>query len=89
MKHAIKRAIVPAVVTGLIAAVVLGTPELVTLGILTAVGFVSAVVGVLAFWRLASVGSWSPSKQRAGVWLAASVAAPAGCLVILAPVIFR
>jgi uncharacterized membrane protein YvlD (DUF360 family) len=89
IKHAIKRAFVPAAVTGVVAAAILGTPELITLGILTAVGFVSAVIGVLTFWRLAPVDSWNPSKQRAGIWLAACVAAPAGCLLILAPAMVR
>lgn len=89
MKHVIKRAIGPAAVTGLLAPAILGAPELIVFVILAVLGFVSAVAGILVFWRVADVGGWSPGNQRAAIWLAASVAAPAECLVLLAPGIFR
>ncbi len=89
MRHNIRRALVPAVVSSLVATATIGTPELITSGILAVLGFVSAVVGVLVFWRIAGVAAWSPGKQRISVWLAALVTAPAGYLILLAPSIFR
>jgi len=89
MNFAIKKAVVPAAVTAFIAAIILGTPELFTLVILTAAGFTFAVIVVAVFWRLSPISTWPLWKQRLGVWLIAAGAAAAGCCILLAPVIMR
>ena len=89
MKFAIKKAVIPAAVMALVAASILGTPEAITLIILSLAGFVSAMVVLVAFWRLAPIASWVRWKQRVATWLIAAGGAAAGCCVMLAPVIFR
>jgi hypothetical protein len=84
-----KKAVVPAAVMALVAAPVFGTPEAITMIILSLAGFVSAMAVLVAFWRLTPVASWARWKQRAATWLIAAGGAAAGCCVTLAPVIFR
>ena len=80
---------VPAVVTSFIAALILGSPEVITLAILTTAGFIPAMVVLAVFFRLAPLALWPPWKQRVAVWLVAALAAVAGCLLALTPALFR
>lgn len=89
MKSAIKKAVVPAAVMALVLAPIFGTPEAITMAILSLAGFVSAMVVLVAFWRLTPVASWARWKQRVATWLIAAGGAAAGCCVMLAPVILR
>ena len=72
-----------------VAASVIGTPEVITTIILSAAGFIAAVVVVVGLWRLTPVGSWSRWKQRVATWLVAAAGAVAGCFVMLAPILFK
>ncbi len=89
MSTAIKKAVVPAAVMALVAAPSLGTPEAITFIILSLAGFISAMVVVVAFWRLTTVASWAGSKQRVSTWLIAAGGAIVGCGITLAPIFFR
>ena len=89
VKSAIKKAVIPAAVMALVAAPIFGTPEAITSIILSLAGFISAMVVVVAFWRLTPVASWARWNQRLATWLVAACGAAAGCCVMLAPVIFR
>ncbi len=89
MNTAIKKSLIPAAVMALVAAPIFGTPEVITEVILWLAGFISAMVVLVAFWRLAPVASWARWKQRVATWLIAAGGAAVGCCVLLAPVIFR
>jgi hypothetical protein len=92
MIMATKKAIVPAGVGAVIAAMVLGTPEIITLVMLGVAGFASALIAVIAFWMLGPVSSWNALKQQLSIWLIATAAAFAGvegCFILLAPVFPR
>ena len=89
MKVAMKKAVVPAAVMAVVASTVFGTPEAITEMILSAAGFISAMIILVAFWRLTSVASWVPWKQRLAAWLIAAGGAAAGCCVMLVPLLFR
>jgi hypothetical protein len=89
MITAIKKSFVPAAVMALLVAPILGTPEAITMAILSFAGFTSAMIALVAFWRLSPVSSWARWKQRAATWLIAAGGAAAGSCVMLAPVIFR
>jgi hypothetical protein len=89
MSTAIKKALVPAAVMAVLAAPIMGTPEVITEFILTGAGFLCAVVVLVAFWRLTPVPTWAPWKQRVATWLIAAGASVVGCCIALAPAIFR
>ncbi len=89
MKFAIKRTVLPAAVMAVLAAPFFGTPEAITMLILSTAGFISAMALLLAFWRLTPVASWARWKQRVAIWLVAASGAAVGCCVMLAPIIFR
>ena len=89
MKSAMKKAVVPAAVMAVVLAPILGTPEVITMAIPSLVGFISAMVLLVAFWRLTSVPSWPRWKQRVATWLIAAGGAVAGCFLMLLPAIFR
>lgn len=72
-----------------LAAPFFGTAEAITMMILTTAGFISAMVVLLAFWRLTPVASWARWKQRLAIWLVAAGGAAAGCCVMLTPILFR
>jgi hypothetical protein len=84
-----KKAAIPAAVMAVVAAPIFGTPEPVTEIILAFAGFVSAMVVLVAFWRLAPVASWVRWKQQLATWLIAAGGAALGCCIMLAPVVFR
>jgi hypothetical protein len=89
MKHAISKAVIPAAVMALVVAPVFGTPEVITLVILSVAGFFSALAVLVAFWRLAPVALWAPWKQRLATWLIAVGGAAAGCCVMISPIFRR
>jgi hypothetical protein len=89
MKSGIKNAVVPAAVMALVESPIFGTPEAITEIILCLAGFISAMVVLVAFWRLTPVVSWPRGKQRVATWIVAAGGATAGCGVMLASVIFR
>jgi hypothetical protein len=89
MKSAIKKAVVPAAVMALVLAPIFGTPEAITMAILSLAGFISAMVVLVAFWRLTPVPTWACWKQRVATWIIAAGGAAVGCCVMLAPVIFK
>lgn len=89
MITAIKKSVIPAAVMALLVAPILGTPEAITMAILSLAGFTSAMIALVAFWRLSPVSSWARWKQRAATWLIAAGGAAAGSCVMLTPVIFR
>src|SRR5262249_8712694 len=69
MSAAIRKALLPSSVMALVAAPIFGTPETITLVILSIAGFISAMVVLVAFWRLSPVPSWARWKQRLATWL--------------------
>jgi len=89
MTFPLKRALVPAVVASFIAALILGTPEVITMAILTTAGFVAAMVVLAVFLRFAPLAVLPPWKQRAAIWLIAALAAAGGCLLALTPALLR
>jgi hypothetical protein len=84
-----KKAALPAAVTALVAALVIGTPEPITLIVLCLAGFVSAMVVLVAFSRLTPVASWASWKQRTAIWLIAAAGAAAGCFLMISPIFRR
>ena len=72
-----------------LAAPIFGTPEAITMMILTTAAFISAMVVLLAFWRLTAVASWVWWKQWLAIWLVAAGGAAASCCVMLTPILFR
>jgi hypothetical protein len=84
-----KKTLVPSLVAAFAIALILGTHEVVSLAILTATGFIPAMVVLAVFLRLAPLALWPPWKQRAAIWLVAALAAVAGCLLALAPAFLR
>lgn len=89
MKSVMKKSLLPAAVMALLAAPFFGTPEAITMMILTTAGFISAMVVLLAFRRLTPVASWARWKQRLAILLVAAGGAAAGCCVMLTPILFR
>ena len=89
MKSALQKGVVPAAVMAFIVAPVFGTPEVITLLILSVAGFVAAMVVLVAFWRLTSVESWAGWKQRLATWLIAAGGAAAGCSFMISPIFRR
>ena len=85
----VKRALIPAAVMGFVAAIIFGTPELITTAILTCAGFVSAMLVIVVAMRLVPVDSWRPWKQRVGLWLIATGAAAGGCALAISPIFLR
>lgn len=79
-----KRAIIPSAATAFVAAIVLGTPEVITLLLLTFLGFTAAMIVLLVFCRLVPVAGWPLWKQRLGIW---SLAAGTSALVCLLPLL--
>ena len=89
MSTALKKAVIPAAVMALAAAPIFGTPEAITMIILSLAGFIAAMVVVVAFWRLSPVASWTRWKQRLATWLIAAAGAVAGCCVMISPIFRR
>ena len=89
MKTAVKKALIPAAVMALVVAPIMGTPEAITMILLSLAGFISAMIVLVVFWRLTPVPSWARWKQRVATWLIATGGAAVGCCAMLAPVIFR
>lgn len=89
MKSEMKKAVVPAAVMAVFAALIFGTPEAITTIILFSAGFISSMVILDAFWRLAPVSSWVWWKQRLATWVIAAGGAAVGCCLMLSPVLLR
>jgi hypothetical protein len=89
MRAALRKGLVPAAVMALVAAPIFGTPEVITLFILSLAGFISAMVVLVAFWRLSPVPSWARWKQQLATWLIAAGGAVAGCCFMISPIFRR
>ena len=89
MSAAFSKALGPAAVMALVAALIFGTPEAITLFILSLAGFVSAMVVLVAFWRLSPVASWARWKQQLATWLIAAGGAAVGCCFMISPIFRR
>ena len=86
MKTAFPTALVPAVVTSALLALVFGPGDMLTLLVLFALAFVPCFSILLLFLRFGPSAAWSQRKQRLTIWaLAAGTAAlVGGVLAIIA-----
>ncbi len=84
MQVPIKQLLLPAAVTGLVAGILLTTPEIIAQVVGFSISFIVSLMLLLIFAWLAPVARWRTGVRRLAIWLVAAcgAVAPYGWLLL-------